>query len=283
MEDFYDGLHPEDRETTIAAFETALDPQARAVYDVEYRAIGKNDGVVRWVAAKGRGVFNDDGVCIRVLSTALDITARKRDEDHLRLMVNELNHRVKNSLAAVQGIVTQTLRRGAAPEAVRHALTARLVALAKAHDVLTDARWSGADLKQIAEQSAEPYGSLGDNPFDISGPTVTLPPRTAIALALAFHELATNAAKYGALSVAGGSVRVRWNATNRPDGLQLDLEWRETGGPPVTQPTTSGFGTRLIQRGLAADLGGKVQLDFEPSGLVCTISALVAPEAVAPA
>ena len=271
LDDFYAGLHPDDRVPVSAAFAAACDPQVRAVYDVEYRAVGKEDAVVRWVEAKGRGVFDDQGRCVRVIGTAVDISVRKAVDEHLRLMVNELNHRVKNSLATVQGIVTQTLRRGQVPDSVREALTGRLIALARAHDVLTEGLWSGADLRGIAEQAAAPYSALGVSPFHIEGPSQVLPPKSAIAMSLAFHELATNAAKYGALSVAGGRVVVSWRHAPSAEGVRLHLTWRESGGPPVSPPAESGFGSRLIERGLAADLAGPVHLAYLPTGVVCTI------------
>ena len=274
MVDFFACLHPEDRDTTVAALGAALDPDLRALYDVEYRTVGR-DGVLRWIAAKGRGVFDDAGRCVRVVGTALDITARKETEEHLRLMVNELNHRVKNSLATVQAIAALTLRRdGVSPE-VREALTARLHALSKAHDVLTDEKWAGAGLHEIAWQAAAPYDPEGDrHRFEIAGPPVNLPPKSAIAVALAFHELATNAAKYGALSVPGGRVRIYWTTSpSDGGGARLTLTWTESGGPPVTAPRAAGFGTRLIERGLADELQGAARIAYPATGVVCVIEA----------
>jgi PAS domain S-box-containing protein len=275
-DDFYAGLHPEDHERIRAAFAAAVDPDRRAMYDVEYRTIGREDGRIRWIAAKGRGLFNDRGECVRAIGTAIDITERKAADEHLRLMINELNHRVKNSLATVQGITAQTLRRGEVPDGVREALAARLIALAEAHDVLTDEKWSGAALADLVAQAAAPYVSLrGVSPFRVEGPGVFVPPKTAIALALAFHELATNAAKYGALSTPEGRVSVAWNVRGSPRGRELRLTWRESGGPPVRTPDKSGFGTRLIQNGLAAELQGVVSLDYPPTGFVCVMDALL--------
>jgi PAS domain S-box-containing protein len=229
-----------------------------------------SDGRVTWLDVRGNPVSEGLAVFFR------DITERKLAEEHLRLMVHELNHRVKNSLATVQAIAAQTLRGGGSPPEVREALTSRLLALARAHDVLTDARWSGARLEEIAAQAAEPYGA---DRFRIDGPPVILPPRTAIAMALAFHELATNAAKYGALSNADGEVELTWGITAEPDLRRLHLTWRETGGPPVAPPTRRGFGSRLIQRGLAAEFVGEVRMDFQSAGLICQVdAALPAPE-----
>ena len=279
MADFSAGLHPDDRERVTAAFAAATDPEQRALYDVEYRTVGKEDGVLRWVAAKGRGIFDDAGRCVRVIGTALDISVRKRAEEHMRLMVNELNHRVKNTLATVQGIATQTLTRSEIPTDVRETLTSRLMALARAHDVLTNEKWAGAEIHEMAEAAAAPYRGVDSSPFKLNGPRMNVPPNTAIALALVFHELATNAAKYGALSIPGGEVRLTWSAAPSTEGRLLQLTWREIGGPPVSPPQRTGFGTRLIRRGLAAELGGAIELDYQPAGLVCTIEAVVAPAA----
>jgi PAS domain S-box-containing protein len=278
MRDFHARLHPGDHDRVSKAFAAALDPQACALYDVEFRTIGQEDRVVRWVAMKGRGIFNAQGDCIRVLGAALDITSRKTAEAHLRLMVNELNHRVKNSLAIVQAIAAQTLRRGEVADHIREAFTDRLLALSRAHDVLTDERWTGANLHDLARQAAMPYGADGADPngqFVIRGPAINLSPQSAIAIALAFHELATNAAKYGALSVPGGQVWIEWTSSSERNEIHLHLTWTEVGGPPVVAPTTTGFGARLLKKGLAAELHGEVKIAFPPTGVICTIDALV--------
>ncbi|MDO8411389.1 MAG: HWE histidine kinase domain-containing protein [Phenylobacterium sp.] len=240
----------------------------RTAFAIENRYVFP-DGRVTWLDVRGNPV--EEGLAIFYR----DITERKLAEEHLRLMVHELNHRVKNSLATVQAISAQTLRGREVPLEVREALTSRLLALAKAHDVLTDARWAGARLEEIAAQAAEPYGA---ERFRIEGPGVILPPRAAIAMALAFHELATNAAKYGALSNGSGEVLLAWRLEEGANPPKLELKWREQGGPPVKPPTRKGFGSRLIQRGLAAEFVGEVRMDFPPSGLVCEMEvALPAP------
>lgn len=225
-------------------------------------------------------ITDDDGAVVGIFWQGVDVTAHKDAEAHLRLLVNELNHRVKNSLATVQAIAAQTLNVEDVPERVRNALTERLVALARAHDVLTDEKWSGADLREIAAQAGAPHLS-SDHPerFVIDGPPVNLPPRSAIAVALALHELATNAAKYGALSTRSGRVRISWSARPEADEtVRLRMVWREADGPPVEPPARTGFGTRLIERGLAAELRGQVRIDYRPEGVVCTIDAIVTPE-----
>lgn len=227
-------------------------------------------------------IFADDGRVFGIFWQGVDITARKAAETHLRLMVNELNHRVKNSLATVQAIAAQTLHGDEVPARVREALTERLIALAHAHDVLTDEKWVGASLREIAARAAAPHLSSDHaDRFVFEGPPVNLPPRSAIAVALALHELATNAAKYGALSVPDGQVRIDWTVSPREDDdVGLRMVWREHGGPPVTPPTATGFGFRLIKQGLAADLRGRVSVDYPVTGVVCTVEAVIAAEPV---
>jgi two-component sensor histidine kinase len=206
------------------------------------------------------------------------LAQRERDEAHLRLMVNELNHRVKNTLATVQSIVHQTLRAGDASTRTRDTLTSRIVALSKAHDVLTDEQWSGADLGQIVGQAAHPFRlGLGAKRIRLSGPDIRVPPKTAIALALAIHELATNATKYGALSGSDGYATFSWQLKPGRGPRELLCVWQEFGGPRVTPPTRAGFGTRLIERGLAADLNGEVVIRYPPDGVICTIQAILDP------
>ena len=228
--------------------------------------------------------LRDETAAIRgIYCSAIETTDKVRGEERLRLMVNELNHRVKNSLATVQAIAAQTLRRADVPPSVRETLLDRLMALSRAHDVLTDDNWSGASLREMALQAAAPYDAIGAaGRFDIDGPPVSLPPKRAIAMALAFHELATNAAKYGALSTPSGRVRIAWTTSAGPSGPRLRLIWTESGGPPVQPPRTTGFGTRLIQRGLASELHGAIQVEYRESGVVCAIDADLGPEAQLP-
>jgi PAS domain S-box-containing protein len=203
-----------------------------------------------------------------------DITERKEAEERQRLLVNELNHRVKNSLATVQAIAAQSLRGPDVPEEARERFLARLIALARANDLLVAERWHGASLSAIAAQVASPYAGTADaERFRIEGPPVELSPKAAIALALALHELATNAAKYGALSAPGGRVELSWSLEGEGAAARLRLTWREVGGPPASQPTKTGFGSRLLERGLSTELRAKVNLDYRPSGLVFTLTA----------
>ena len=203
-----------------------------------------------------------------MVGTHVDITDRKVAEAHQRLLINELNHRVKNTLAIVQAIAWQSLRMGGVPVEVRDAFEGRLAALSAAHNVLTRQSWEAGTITHIIEEATAPHHA-GDGRLILSGPALDLEPKTAVALGLAMHELATNAVKHGALSDREGRVRITWTA----GGGVLRLTWRETGGPPVRAPVRRGFGTRLLEQGLAADLGGRVNLEFLPEGLVCTVEA----------
>jgi len=197
-----------------------------------------------------------------------DVTDRVLAEEQQRLLVDELNHRVKNTLATVQAIAAQTLRATPDPSAFNQAFEARLLALSATHELLTATSWRSAALKDVIKVELQPYG--GDR-FTAAGPDIDLAPTEALALGLIFHELATNAAKYGALSAARGRVAVTWSL-NRRDlaGPLLELVWRETGGPRVEPPAKRGFGSRLIERSLGS--AGSSVLEFHPDGVVCRIS-----------
>jgi two-component sensor histidine kinase len=191
---------------------------------------------------------------------------RQRTSEQLRVLINELNHRVKNMLATVQSIALHTLRGPVSMEEARKALTDRLIALAKVHDVLTHESWEGAELHDVIASVTSPHA--GGNRFVISGPPVWLTPALSLSLALALHELVTNAVKYGALSAEGGSVTISWEVTD-PFGVSwLMLRWAERGGPPVRTPTRQGFGSRLIERSLSAE-SGTATIDYAAEGLVC--------------
>jgi len=206
-----------------------------------------------------------------VAITLTDITERKTADARQRLLVNELNHRVKNSLATVQAIAAQSLRGADVSPEARERFMGRLMALARANDVLVAETWAGAGLMAVAAEMAGPHG--GAERFAIEGPDLHLGPQAATAMALGLHELATNAAKYGALSTEAGRVSLTWTVDGEADARRLMLIWRESGGPPVQTPKARGFGSRLIERGLAAALKAEVRLDFAPAGAVLTLAA----------
>ncbi len=206
------------------------------------------------------------------VSVSLDITERRKAEEQRRLLVHELNHRVKNTLATVQSIASQTLGTATSPENARAAVTERLIALARAHDLLNAESWEGAELRDIVAAAATPYGA---ERFQIAGQAVWLPPNFTLSLALALNELATNAAKYGALSVPAGRVIVSWQVEDLGLDRRLTLRWSEHGGPPVQEPQRSGFGTKLIERSVAGERDGRVTVEYAQTGLVCVVHARV--------
>jgi PAS domain S-box-containing protein len=254
------GVFPEGRDTKFASLCQAAMTEGKAG-SMQAPSRRRPDRIVELRIAPMRS----GGVAV-VLT---DVTDREAAEQRRRLMVNELNHRVKNTLATVQAIATQSLRGPDVSEAARERFKARLMALARANDVLVDDAWRGATLSDVAAQVASPYGGADPQRFVLEGPDVRLRPELAVAVTLALHELATNAAKYGALSAASGRVELIWSLTEEAFGLV----WRESGGPPVTAPEKVGFGDRLIREGLGRALRGQVALDYLPTGLVCTVSA----------
>lgn len=273
LDTFYTALHPDDLEPTRTAIARALDPRIRDEYAIEFRTIGRDDGVERWIAAKGETFFSPEGKPLRLLGATVNITDRKRAELHLRLLVNELNHRVKNSLATIQAIAAQSFNGTHSLSQAQEAFSSRIVALAEAHDLLTRENWEGAELHDIASRLSLLHGGVAR--FDLVGPSIRLSPRTALSLSMALHELATNAVKYGALSCPEGRVTVAWGLAPGPGAERLDLTWTEKNGPPVKPPSRRGFGSRLIERGLAAELSGEAVIRFEPTGVICQIRALL--------
>jgi PAS domain S-box-containing protein len=193
-----------------------------------------------------------------------DVTDRKLEEDRRKLLVDELNHRVRNTLAVVQSIARQTLAGHGGAEA-REAFEERLYALAAAHSILTREHWTAADLREVITAAA---GSQAAQRLRLDGPPVALPPSVAVTLSLALHELGTNASKYGALSLPTGHVDVTWRLIGARRSRLL-LRWEEQEGPPVHPPVRKGFGMRLLQRALSAELGGAVSLEFAPAGVIC--------------
>ena len=193
-----------------------------------------------------------------------DDTKRRRAEETQRLLIGELNHRVKNTLATVQSLAEQTLRSTESPQAFATALRSRLFAMARAHDLLTRERWEGASLEDILRAALAPW--LQESRITLSGPYLHLGAQQTLALTMAFHELASNAVKHGSLSLPEGRLRVIWE-----DGDEVCIEWTESGGPPVSPPQKQGFGSRVLNRALAAELGGSVELDFHARGLRCVV------------
>jgi two-component sensor histidine kinase len=229
---------------------------------------------VFWVSIYVSPVRDEGGDVVQHFASFVDLTKHKQEKDRLRFLLDELNHRTQNTLATVQAIAVQTLR-GVADKEVVDAFEGRILALSKAHTLLGRENWDGVGLRDVIDQILQPFG-LYDRRiarrFLVEGEDVRLQPKVALTLAMVFHELATNAAKHGALSNdAAGQIDIAWQIEPTPHGDRMRLRWQESGGPPVTPPGRKGFGSRLIEGGLAQELDGEVRLDYEPAGVVCQI------------
>jgi PAS domain S-box-containing protein len=264
--DWTSTIHPEDRAALFDGFGRAMETHTPFAVEARYR---RADGEYRMLGTQARPRFGPLGEFVGMIGINVDVTERKRAEEQRTLLINELNHRVKNTLATVQSLASQTLRNTERSADARPMFEARLLALSRAHDVLTRQSWQGASLREVVDRALEPFRT-GNDRIRVEGVDVRLSPKQALALSMALHELATNAAKYGALSNDGGRIEVAWRVA-LDGGAELQLTWTESGGPPVVPPARTGFGSRLIQRSLALDLGGATSIEYRPQGLVCVI------------
>jgi signal transduction histidine kinase/DNA-binding NarL/FixJ family response regulator len=230
--------------------------------DVELRF---KDGRKVDLLTEARPLLNAAGEVVGGICVGVDITERKRAEEALRLLTNELNHRVKNTLAIMQSLASQTARYTTDPAAFQQVFSARMLALARAHDLLTRETWQGAKLADVADASLSPFTATAT--LKAAGPDILLSPNAAVALSMAFHELATNATKYGALSAQSGRVTLHWNYVD-PERSAIQLVWTEEGGPLVQGPVRPGFGSRLIPS-IAAQLDGEATVSYDPTGIIC--------------
>jgi PAS domain S-box-containing protein len=239
-------------------------------YSIEKRLV-RPDGRNIWVSVRSSPVRSASDELLYVVRVVQDISERKLAERRQKLLVDELNHRVKNTLATVQSLAAQTARDAPAPPVFRERFEGRLAALSKAHDQLTMHHWENAELRALLAGSLAPHGGTA-NRIVLRGEDVVLRPRAVLTLAMAFHELTTNAAKYGALSVPGGRVEIAWRPVEEDGRTFLRIDWTEQNGPPVSPPSRRGFGSRLIEGSIAAELGGSAHLDYAPEGLRCTMT-----------
>ncbi|MFD3263438.1 HWE histidine kinase domain-containing protein [Phenylobacterium ferrooxidans] len=233
----------------------------------------------RWHLCKNGGRFWANGMTMLMrdpdltclLKVMRDETPAKRADEQRVLLLNELNHRINNTLATVQSIAEQTLRGREVSSETRGDLAGRLLTLSEAHRVLVDENWAGADLHTILRKALAPHAG-GESRIVFDGPDVRLSPPQAVSMALALHELATNALKYGSLTSPDGAVRIDWNlAHDGAGGRHLTFLWEEHGGPAVAIPTRRGFGTRLLARTFGEENGGRAEVQYNPSGLRCLI------------
>jgi PAS domain S-box-containing protein len=260
-DDWREAIHPEDRDRTNAAVLEAV--ARRQGFDTEYRT-RLPDGAVRWLVGRGRVISDAAGRLERMMGINLDITTRKEAEQQQLMLVREVDHRAKNVLAVVQSLVRLT--RAQDPAAFARALEGRISALARAHTLLASGRWAGGDLPVLLAEELSAYLSTGQ--VVLTGPSITLKADAVQPLAMSVHELATNAAKYGALSIPGGRVDVTW----RVERDALVLTWTEAGGPRVTAPPQqAGFGSKLLGAAARGQLGGEVTSIWRESGLCCEL------------
>jgi PAS domain S-box-containing protein len=258
----------DDRESLIqiqAAFEgSEKDPEVR------YR---RKDGSVFWATVFVSPVRNESGDIVQHFISFVDVTQQKREGDRLRFLLDELNHRTQNTLATVQAIAVQTLR-GLADNEVVTTFEGRILALSKAHSLLGRENWDAVSLQEVINKILQPFG-LSDplvTRFSVEGDDIRLQSKSALTLAMVFHELATNAAKHGALSDGfSGHIEIAWRVEPNPEADRMWLRWKESGGPPVVPPRSQGFGSRLIEGGLAQDLNAEVTVAYEHAGVICQI------------
>jgi two-component sensor histidine kinase len=277
-------VHPEDRATVEAAIRNSLETGS---YEAEFRVARRGrDGAEepRWLIGRGRMLPGLEGRRGAMLGVNVDITARKEAETRQALLMREVDHRAKNALAVVQAVLRLT--RAGDQTSYARAVEGRVAALARAHTLLTEARWAGAELRALLTGELAPFLAPGPETLGgedppravLEGPPVIVPPLTAQPLSMTIHELATNAVKYGALAVPEGRLRVTWSM--QQEGRELLLRWVERGGPPVAgPPSRQGIGSRVIGNTIRDQLGGDVTLRWAAEGLECEIHLPLAPAA----
>lgn len=270
-----EAIHPEDRERVVAAVGALMDPASGGQLRLEHRILHRN-GEIRWVLSSGQMLYEIDAGMLkarRLLGTVLDITDRKRAEEERQLLVRELNHRVKNLFAVASGMVSLTARSSSTPQDMGKALRGRLEALARAHNLIQpviagqEVESRAASIEALVHAVLAPYEDAGR--FAAGGPPLQVGPNAATALTLVLHELATNAAKYGALSADDGRLVIGW----RQEGDHVVLSWREEGGPTIEGPPgAEGFGSQLARKSVTDQLGGTVKHDWIREGLGVTVT-----------
>ncbi|UHC18104.1 PAS domain-containing protein [Methylobacterium currus] len=273
LEDLRASIHPDDRAVQQDAIEQAI--ANRSLLDAEYR-LTTPAGQERWVQIRGKAHYRADGTPILITGTSQDITERRVVQSHRALVTHELHHRMKNTLTSLQAVVSQTMRHATSLQDAAATLTARIQAMSAANALLVAEDFGSASMRDLIMRSLAPFGVEDADRFHLSGPDLHLPPQVVVAYALALHELATNSTKYGALSVATGVVTVDWSIKGEEEHPLLHLLWRERGGPPVVAPRQTGFGTQLIKRVLATEIGGRADIDYRSDGVDFTAVAPLA-------
>ncbi|MBB3226516.1 PAS domain S-box-containing protein [Luteibacter sp. Sphag1AF] len=266
-----EGVHPDDLDRCVDTYNASFD--ARQPFSMEYR-LRRADGEYVWLLDNGTP-FSRNGEFAGYMGSCVDVSHHRESTRAQRILINELNHRVKNTLAIVQAMASQTFRSERQPDDSLSIFEARLRAMADAHDLLVARSWEDLPLQRIIEAAVAPHDPGGARVVT-HGPNVMLRPETAVSVAMALHELFTNATKYGALSNAVGTVTVSWTIDDASPPI-LTVNWKERGGPPVIAPTQRGFGTRFIERVLANQVGGTAEVRFAPDGLECRFEAPIVP------
>jgi PAS domain S-box-containing protein len=256
-------LHAEDRDRVVAQWLKAV--ADGTPLDTEYR-VRHVSGEYRWTSVRAVPLSSDDGHVRGWVGMNHDITAHKRTEEQMIILAREAEHRAKNVLSIVQATIQLT--QSDTPDGLKRSIQGRIQALANAHNLFVQSNWTGADLHSLVAQELSPYSQDGETRAQIDGDQILLEPSTAQTVAVCMHELATNAAKYGALSVPAGHVQIEWR--DAPEG-QFVLRWVETNGPPVKQPTRSGFGLRAMEAMIRSQLNGHVRFEWRAEGLACEI------------
>lgn len=270
--DFEQSVHPEDYQRVCAALTDAV--ERGAPYDIEYRVLTPG-GEQRWIHAQGALQRRADGTPLALSGFSANVSVRKFAEEHRAMLARELTHRVKNTLATVGAVVSQTLRDATSLADGRRAVAGRIASLGTAHELLVRDEVEGAAIREIVERVLAPFIDTGGHRFAIDGPPIRLSPEITLALSMALHELATNAIKYGALSVPEGSVRISWALAGSAAERRFRFTWVEQDGPPVVPPTRIGFGTRMIERVLAGRVSGTAAMSYPPEGARFEIEAPV--------
>ena len=265
-EDWAALVHPDDLAEAERSVQEALET---GHFETEWRVL-RPDGEVVWVLARAVVEIDAEGKPLRMIGANFDISARVRAEEHQRMLMAELDHRVKNVLAVVRAIARQSL--AAIDVDAADSFSGRLSALARSHELISESHWRGASLKRLVADTIHPYRDVGDETVIIQGRDIQVTPKAAQGLSLVLQELVTNAAKHGALSSEEGRVEVKWSVQSGRDGPRLVLVWRESGGPPIeAPPERTGFGTALIEQTAEYELGGATELRFDPEGLVARL------------
>jgi two-component system, chemotaxis family, CheB/CheR fusion protein len=262
-------LIPDQNSARPGVFDRFEKGDATVHLEVERR---RKNGSMFWLSVTMSPLKDRDDKIIGASIIGRDVTARRKAEAHREILVGELNHRVKNTLAIVSAIASQTLSGASSIKSAKDAFGERLLALSRAHDLLMRENWSGTDLGNIINTTIEPF-LVDRNQFRLDGIFLAVQPALAVTFSLALHELCTNAAKYGALSVQEGFVDIVWRISGDGANQKLLMTWSESGGPTVVTPTRKGFGSRLIQKALAMELAGEVSVLYEPTGVICRIEA----------